>query len=707
MKELIKKIRHFFSRILTGLLFLAAIAIVYYLFPKQGKFPYEYQKGAPWLHETLIAGFSFPILKSEAEIAAEKDSLLKDHQPYFVLQPDTGKERIEEFTGHFATFWKTFRQELWADSLYSQAQLSHFESTYLIEARHVLDTLYRLGVLPDLSGLPDGLDLNNGVGLVVNKIVEHRKPGEVATVVESYQWVKAQLTDGEKLNILQGEQLTELFERLDFNRFIVSNLVFDPETTEAVKKSMLSNMSTYRGMVMEGQRIISKGDMVTPERTVLLDSFKQAYESQTGDTKARILVRVAQIVLILLCFLALFLFLGQFRREVLHSNLKMTFVLLMMVLVILAGSLAGRSASISLFLVPFAILPVIMRSFFDSRLALFIHLIAMLLVGYLVPNGYEFIFMQMLAGFAGIVTLSHLHRRGQLVLTSFIVFLVYSLIYLSISVLHESSLNGIRWINLAWFAGNAVLLLFSYPLIYIFEKVFGFISDVTLIEISDSNHPLLRKLAEEATGTFQHSMQVANLAESIVRVIGGNPLLVRAGAMYHDIGKSSNSMLFTENQVSGVNPHEELDRKESAGLIINHVIRGAEIARRHKIPKPVVDFIFTHHGTSKTQYFLKMYQKENPGTEINPEDFSYPGPRPFSKETAVLMMCDAVEAASRSLKEYNAEAIKQLIDYIIDGQIADGQFLEAEVTFKDIHQAKEVLHRKLMNIYHARVQYPK
>lgn len=707
MKVIFKKIRVFFARILTGLLFVLALVCMYYLFPRQGKFPYEYQEGSPWLHETLIAEFDFPIQKSAEDLQKERDSLLTQLKPYFSVDEKIGEAQIVEFSAAFPEAWNQYVSESNLDSVYSENQLEELKSLFFMKSGFALDSLYHIGILPDLGELGTNIDLTKGIVLVRNKLIQERLPDQVSGIKESYQRLKSRILDSTQLRgmeLLNGENL---FNDLAFNRYIHPNLSFDQETTDAVKKSLLDGMSLYRGLVQEGQRIIGRGEMVSEERFQQLESFRLNYEIRTGDPTARLMVRLGQIVLIVLCLLALFFFLRQFRPEVVLSNQKMTFILLLTTLVVLAGSFAGRSSFVSIYLVPFIILPVIMRSFFDSRLALFIHLIAMLLVGFLVPNGFEFVFMQVLTGFAAIISFSHLHRRSQLVVTSMYVLLVYTLIYLSMALIHQRSFAGIEWINLAWLAGNAILVLFSYPLIYIFEKLFGFISDVTLIELSDSNHPLLRKLAEDAPGTFQHSMQVANLAESVVREIGGNPLLVRAGAMYHDIGKINNSVLFTENQVSGVNPHEELGRKESAGLIIDHVHKGYEIARKHNLPKPVADFILTHHGTSKTQYFLKMYQKEHPDVEVNQDEFAYPGPRPFSKETAVLMMADSVEAASRSLTDYSEDSLKKLIESIVGAQLAEGQFNEAEITFRNITRAKEIFLKKLMNIYHARIQYPK
>ncbi len=707
MKVIFKKIKIFFSRILTGILFVVALVSMYYLFPRQGTFPYEYQKGSPWLHETLIAEFDFPIHKSTENLQTERDSLLAELKPYFAIQEEVMSAQIEEFKHDFSGIWNRFSEEHNFDSIYSANEKKELEARYLLKASLILDSLYTTGILPDLSGLDPPVSLEKGIVVVRNMVVQERAPGIALSTLGSYQKLRKEITDTTKLGGIDARLAEGLFNALGFNRYIVNNLEYNKETTDAVQKSLLDEMSSFRGLVQEGQRIIGRGEMVTLDKFIIMESFRAAYEIQTGDSTTRLLVRTGQIILILLCLLALFFFLKQFRPKVVRSNLKMTFVLLMMVLVVMAGSFAGRASTTLLYLVPFIILPVIMRAFFDSRIALFLHVIAMLLVGFLVPNGFEFVFMQVLAGFAAIVSFSHLHRRGQLVVTSLLVLLVYSLVYIALALTHEGSFSNVEWINLVWLAANAGLVLFSYPLIYIFEKLFGFISDVTLIELSDSNHPLLRKLAEDAPGTFQHSMQVANLAESVIRVIGGNPLLVRAGAMYHDIGKADNSLLFTENQVSGVNPHEDLKREESAGLIIHHVIRGAEIAKKNNLPKPVSDFILTHHGTSKTQYFLKMYQRENPDSEINTDVFTYPGPRPFSKETAVLMMADSIEAASRSLSDYSEESLKELIDNIIGAQMAEGQFELAEITFRNISKAKEVFLSKLKNIYHARIQYPK
>ncbi len=707
MKKFFKKLKLFFNRILLAILLVASVIITFYLFPHLGKFPYEYQQGSPWLHETLIPEFDFPIYKSDEEVSKERDSLLQALKPYFDMDLEVGKMKTEDFRRGFPTIWKQFVAKTAIDTILSPRELGEFQLNYLANAVAELDSLYTTGVLPQFVDDAEKIDVSEGIIVLINKVSYPRKPGVVGDDLESYKRLQASLVDTSKHADLSRDLSSLLFSDIGFNRYVVSNLSYDGETTESMKESLLNEISLTRDLFLEGQRVISRGDMVTAEKYQQLESFRLGYEKQMGDITTFPLIRVGQLILILILFVALILYLNQFQEKLLGSNQKMTFILILMLISVLGGSLIAKWGEFTIYLVPFIIIPVVIRAFFNSRTAIFIHVITMLLVGFLVPNGFEFFVMQFVAGYVAIMSFAHLHRRSQLVVTILLVFASYFLVYLAYSIMQEGNLLSIEWINLAWLAGNSLLILLSYPLVYIFEKIFGFVSDVTMIELSDSNHPLLRKMSEEAPGTFQHSMQVANLAESVVRVIGGNPLLVRTGAMYHDIGKMENSMFFTENQVSGVNPHDKIDRIKSAEIIISHVTRGADIAKKHKLPKPIIDFIYTHHGTSKTLYFYKMYQKENPDEIIDPLCFTYPGPRPYSKETAVLMMADGIEAASRSLGEYNENSIRSLVDSIVDNQFADKQFHEAEITMREISTAKEIFISKLVNIYHPRIQYPK
>lgn len=707
MKKFLKMLRVFFRRALLWLLIIASAAVIFNLFPHLGKFPYEYQQGSPWKHENLIPGFDFPILKTAQEVAREQDSILKGLKPYFVSDPVQGDKKKAELLQAFPGIWDKFVSDNSLAASLGAEQTEKLGEFYMNQAALHIDSLYAGGIMPPTVDGHPGLDVSNGIIVLKNKLAGEKLPGQTKTPLEAYQSLEFSLADTLKLFGFDVGLRGRLFRDMGFNRFIVSNLSYDHETTESVKESLLDDISLTRGLVQEGQRIISRGDMVTAERFLVLESFRAEYEKQLGDITAFPMLRIGHLLLILIILSALIIYINQFQPLILRDNLKMTFILILVVLSVLGGSLIGKYGSFTVYLIPFIIVPVILRAFFNSRTALYIHFITMLLVAFLVPNSFEFYLMQFMAGFAAVISFEHLHRRGQLVMTIIFVFAVYFLVYMGYSIIQEGSLRSVGWINLAWLAGNSLLILLSYPLIYIFEKLFGFVSDVTLIELSDSNHPLLRKMAEEAPGTFQHSIQVANLAESVVRVIGGNPLLVRTGAMYHDIGKMDNSIFFTENQVTGVNPHDQLERNKSAEIIISHVTRGVEIARKFKLPKPVIDFILTHHGTTRTIYFYKMFQNEHPGEEVDPVCFTYPGPKPFSLETAVLMMADGVEAASRSLKEYSEESIRELVENIIEGQFRDKQFHEAEITMASILKAKEIFISKLVNIYHPRVQYPK
>lgn len=360
---------------------------------------------------------------------------------------------------------------------------------------------------------------------------------------------------------------------------------------------------------------------------------------------------------------------------------------------------------ISIYIIPFCILPIIIRTFYDTRLASFVHTICILTLGFSVSNSFEFIFLQIIAGTLTIFSIVNMNRRSQLFGTSLVIFVAYLLGYISFQLIYEGSITELKYSHIGYFAFNAMLTLFTYPLIYLFEKIFGFVSDVTLMELSDTNNPLLRELSNKAPGTFQHSLQVANLAESAIFEIGGNALLTRAGALYHDIGKMDNPLYFIENQTSGINPHNELDFEESAEIIISHVKKGVEKAKKHNLPDSVIDFIRTHHGDSVVQYFYRSYLKHFPDEIVDENKFRYPGPRPYSKETAVLMMADSVEAASRSLAKKDAESLENLVDSIIDYQIKEQQFVNADITFKDITRIKKIFKKKLQNIYHTRIEY--
>jgi len=440
---------------------------------------------------------------------------------------------------------------------------------------------------------------------------------------------------------------------------------------------------------------------------MILESLKQAYEKKRGDNIEYILVLAGRLLIITFFIMLMFLYLLFYRRDIFDHKGRLSFIFLMIVLMVFMAGFATKVTAINIYMIPMAILPILVRIFFDSRTAIFSLMITTLLIGYFAPNSYEYIILQMFAGIIAVFSLNKLHKRSHIVFTALWVFLTYSAVYLAMAMVQEGNLNTINYEALEWFGVSSFLIFITYPLIYIFEKIFSFVSDVTLIELSDTNQPLLRKLAEEAPGTFQHSIQIANLAEAVIHRIGGNPFLVRAGALYHDIGKTFDPEFFIENQAIGMNPHDQIDHMKSSAIIIDHVANGVKLARKHGLPEILIAFITTHHGTTQTDYFYKNYQKENPDLNVDPKMFTYPGPLPQNKETAVLMLIDGIEAATRSLSEKSVENIRKLIDDMVEQKIKNNQLIHADLTFRDINILKMTLLEKLTNIYHARIQYPK
>jgi hypothetical protein len=497
------------------------------------------------------------------------------------------------------------------------------------------------------------------------------------------------------------------FVRPYLENAISHSIFYDKATTDKVLQQTLNEIAPSRDIILKNQRIISKGEILDPIKFQIIQSLKDEYEQQAGDSSNYYFILLGQIVIVTLCLSVLTVFLLFFRNDIFLDNTKITFILILIILQVLMADIAINSQAFSIYLLPFCILPVIIRAFYDTRIALFVHLVTVLIISFIAPNRFEFAFIQLLGGMVAIFSIVNMRNRSQIFLSSIIIFFTYSISYIGITIIQEGGIDVISGYDFAWFGISALLTLFSYHLIFIFEKLFGFISDVSLLELSDTNGKLLRELASRAPGTFQHSLQVANLAEEAIYTIGGNALLVRTGALYHDIGKMDMPMYFIENQAHGINPHEDLNFDESASIIIDHVIKGVEIAKKNKLPEQIIDFIRTHHGTSITAYFYRSFQNAFPEEKIDESKFHYPGPIPFSKETAVLMMADSVEAASRSLKKYDAEAIDNLVEMIINKQIEQEQFVNADITFKDINTLKKIFKKKLMNIYHVRVEYPR
>ncbi|MBQ2097548.1 MAG: HDIG domain-containing protein, partial [Bacteroidales bacterium] len=543
---------------------------------------------------------------------------------------------------------------------------------------------------------------------IQNEGITSQKPkSEIITVKDAYLYVKS---DIEKfLNRHQGPDaenspLWKFTNALNPMQWIAPNLNYDQETTEKLLNEKLESISLTRGMVQKGQRIIYKGEMVGDEEFRVLESLRRDYEQHNSSGYGYVFL--GQSILYMMLFALIFMFLRTFRREIFYQTKYSALILSIITFTIVMTSIVIRYNLVDIWLLPFLLLAIIIKTFFDTRTGMFLHIVTCVAVSFLMPNSFEYFTMQFIPGYILLMSYEKLNRRSQAFLTSVICFAMYTVIYVSFELMYTGLPSEINWKNLILLGLNCIMLLMAYPLIYMFEKVFGLLSDVTLLELADSNRPLLRRLAEEAPGTFQHCMQVANLAEAAIFKIGGNPHLARTGALYHDIGKLAAPMYFTENQVSGINPHDQLDYVKSAEIIINHVIKGVAIAKEYNLPMQVVDFIKTHHGTSKAGYFYAMYKKEHPDEDCD-KLFTYPGPRPINKEMAVVMMSDSIEAASRSLKKYDTESISTLVENIVNAQIANKQFDNTNLTFKDIDTVKSLLKEKLKNIYHARIEYPK
>lgn len=688
MKRLISFIRHSYPEIYKGILLILAIVVIVYIFPKQGKFKYEFHnlKGKPWYHDDLIAPFNFAILKSNEELANEKSEIIKNAKPYFKYDYAIAAAKKRQFQEDFETKWDHKKsKELKEKSLHL--------------GTHIIDSIYKKGII-ESSGVIENKNRDYSIYVLFNNLAEDHDLSYFYTVQTAYDYI--QLSISEHQFKADTRFLMPLLENS-----IAHNVFFDKGTTDKVLKQAVEDISPSRDIILKDQSIISKGEIIDANKFQILQSLKAEYEGQSEGTSSYLYIFLGQIVIVSCCIAVLMCFLAFFRNDIFLDNSKITFILILVILQVLMTRMALNTQSFSIYILPFCILPVIIRAFYDTRIALFVHLITVLIISVMAPNRFEFAFVQSLGGMVAVFSIVNMRNRSQIFISAALIFITYSVAYVGITIIQEGGKDIITTLDFAWFGISAMLTLFSYPLIFVFEKLFGFISDVSLLELSDTNRKLLRELASRAPGTFQHSLQVANLAEEAMYLIGGNALLVRTGALYHDIGKMEMPMYFIENQASGMNPHDEMNFDESATLIISHVIKGVEIAKKNNLPEQIIDFIRTHHGTTIAAYFYQSYKKAFPDEPIDESRFHYPGPIPFSKETAVLMMADSVEAASRSLKTYDVESIDNLVERIINSQIEQNQFVNADITFKDINTLKKIFKKKLMNMYHVRVEYPR
>lgn len=674
MNKLFTFIRDRHALLYKGFIFVASLSVIVYCCPRESKFRYDLSdiKDRPWSYDNLVAPFDYAIQKSTEELQDEKKDIQSNSIPYFRFDTTISNQNEQILSTQFVSIAPEFRREI------------------LI----AVDKVYALGIRAVSNEV--GKSSQDLVNVVFKNVVEEHHLSDFQDPLAADSLVLTNLELEAK-----AAWINRPYEPLS------ANIIFDSSLTNKSIRQAIDNISSSRGAITKGQIIVSRGEMVNEEIYQKIFSLNEEYRLQRLGGRDW-LITLAQILLVGFCLFILFQFLRLFRREILAHDSRLLFILLLVVLTVCMSYIPASIENISLLALPFCILPVIIRAFFDTRLALFTHLLVIIMISINIPGDrFAFLVIQVLTGITTIFSIANLRNRSQLFVSVIAILFAYFLLHVLLILITSGDFISIRGTDFVYYAISALLVLLAFPLIFLFEKIFGFVSDVTLMELADTNNPLLRELAEKAPGTFQHSMQVANLAEEAIRKIGGNSLLTRAGALYHDIGKAEMPIYFIENQAGGINPHDEMSFEESASIIISHVLSGIQKAKAAKLPDQVIDFIRTHHGTTNTTYFLALYKKNNPDIIVDEELFRYPGPIPYSKETAVLMMADAVEAASRALRQYDADSIDSLVENIIDIQADQHQFDNADITLKDISGIKKLFKKKLRSIYHVRVEYPK
>ena len=663
-----------------SLIFIATVSVIVYFLPNEGKFNYQFDINKPWKYGLLQASFDFPIYKNDMQVQKEQDSILATYQPYFHIEKNVEKEMIERLREDYN---KTLRHSLPG-------------TDYIRYIERMLKEMYRNGIIAgnDLTRMEE--DSITAIRTVEQNTATSRPVGQLYTVKDAYEYLLNADTTHYKKKVLQ---------QCNLNNYITPNLIYDEAKSEAAQKDLLSNISYANGFVLNGQKIIDRGEIVNEQTYNILESLRKEWEKRSDSLQEKRLTLAGQILYVGIFLFCFMVYLDLFRADYYErkGSLSLLFALIVLFPVI-ASVMVSQSLS-SIYIVPFAMIPIIVRIFLDSRTAFMAHVTIILLCSITLRFPHEFILLQVVAGMVSIYSLRELSQRSQLLRTALVVFASYALLYFAFELIHEDDLTKLNTRMYIYFMINGILLLFAYPLLFILEKTFGFTSNVTLVELSNINNSLLREMSEIAPGTFQHSLQMANLAAEAANKIGAKSQLVRTGALYHDIGKMVNPAFFTENQ-SGVNPHKSLNYEQSAQVIISHITDGLKLAEKHNLPKVIKDFISTHHGRGLTKYFYISYKNEHPDEEVDAEKFRYPGPNPFTKEQAILLMADSVEAASRSLPEYTEESIGTLVDKIIDAQVAEGFFKECPITFKDIALVKALFKEKLKTMYHTRISYP-
>lgn len=684
IKDFFLKLVHSYQTISKIFIFLCAVILVVWQMPRTVKFKYEYQKMKPWQYESLYAPFNFPIYKTAEEIKLEEDDYLKDSYPIFTYDNVITKQNREKMLADFDTKW-------------TGNQVDKLKNKQLLE--RLYDTIENQGIISNISSL-ENMKPESMIDVVRDRVVKTRQVRDFYTMKTATDFISDHL-----LNADEG------IDKAMINRLLLAhihqNIIYSEDLTEQAREQAKSSISLTFGMVQKDELIINEGEIVTEERYNILNSLKTEYASiDSGSFFNRNLNLYGQIILVFVIFTSLFLGLRLLYSDIFKESKSINLIIIVMLMMIIPSFIIIRLYPDMIYVMPLTILAMLMVTFFNIRVAIYVQTITLIIISLAVPNPFQFFIIQYFVSLVSIFVLGKNTSRSRYFVTYASIFISYIVLKVSVSLTLDGGLDNFTWNDVGTFAMNTLFAMLTLPLSYLMEKIFGFVTDMTLLELSNTNSPLLRKLSSEAPGTFQHVMQVADLCEEALFAIGGNMLLARTGAMYHDVGKLKNPLFFTENQHGKYNMHNEMSYYESSQIIINHVLDGIEICRKYHVPEQIIDFARTHHGTRRTEYFYQMELKENPDIEVNEADFRYHGPIPFSKETAVLMMADSVEAASRSLNEKTEESISKLVDGIIDAQVNDNQFINTDLTFRDITTIKKVFKKKLMNIYHVRIAYP-
>lgn len=663
---------------LIGTVIVVVLLLVYFL-PRETKFGYEYEQGRPWRYNSLIATFDFPVYKTPDEVQAERDSALSQFQPFYTEDVQIAQRQIAAFE----TAWRAGR-------------FGDVPAHCLNHVDKMLRGVYEAGMVPSADLSQMAKECTPGVRVVEGTEAVTRPITELYSTRSAYEYI----VYADTINFPR-----ELLARCNINEYLSPNLSIDSAKTSAVREDLLAAVSPASGMVQSGQRIIDRGEIISAEQYKILQSFERETVRRNDPSKGMWQVVTGQVIFVLCVIVAFVFYLRLFRREYLRSPHSILLLSSLIAIFPLITYAMVDQKFLNVYMVPYAMVPIFVRIFMDSRTAFMTMVCSVILSSLALHSNYEFVVVQFMSGMTAIYALRDLTERSQLLRVALAVFVTSSAIMLGYDLSQGIEFSHLDRSMYVYNAVNGVLLLFAYPLLYMIEKLFGFTSSVTLVELSNTNNSVLRRMSKVAQGTFVHSLQVANLAAEVADKIGAKPQLVRTGALYHDIGKMLNPAFFTENQ-TGVNPHDELTEERSAQIIISHVTEGLKLADKYHLPKVIRDFISTHHGRSQVKYFYIQWKNKHPGEEPDAKLFTYPGPNPFTREQAILMMCDAVEASSRSLKEFTEESIKELVNRIIDGQVQAGYFRECPITFRDIADAKRVLAESLKTIYHTRIAYP-